>query len=376
MAKECCFAFGFILVLQCFGNSMAWIMLPNKKAGYVPFKKKSSSFCRPMSTTTTSSSQNSFLSSTVSSLEKEIRRKIPILYEDERIIILNKPPGIPHHDDEGGSGIVTLVREQQNYRVWGVHRLDRVTSGILIMTKDEGMAKAITKSFANGEITKLYLGISSKKPTKKKQGWVQGGMIRSRDKSWKLIRNPPSNSNNAHNTTVENYAKTRFFTAPLRWVGRGNDDDDDDDHEDGIQEEEDDDEGQSQQHHQQQSYQPLTLILFRPYTGKTHQLRVASKSMGLPLWGDPIYKDGSPKTKQSDNSNPFVLIPNRTYLHASGIVIPPLLDRTDPLVLWCPPPFAECVQDDGHLNRTISDLMEKRCDIPELVEAMKKSYHL
>ena len=274
----------------------------------------------------------------MSAPEEDTRPEIPIIYESERLLVLNKPPGIAHHDDEQGPGIVTLVREQQGQRVWGVHRLDRVTSGILLMAKDEGMAQALTRAFANGEISKVYLGVSAKKPTKKKQGWVQGGMVRSRDKSWKLTRTAPADG------TTQNFAKTRFFTAPLLWSGTGTG-------------------GTIEPQHQQ----PLTLILFRPYTGKTHQLRVAAKSMGLPLLGDPVYKDGSPSTSRSQPDPVNVLIPDRTYLHASGILLPSLPDMEDPLALWCPPAFPHVLEEHP---AAISDLMQKRCDIPQLLEAM------
>jgi tRNA pseudouridine32 synthase/23S rRNA pseudouridine746 synthase len=287
------------------------------------------------------------MSSSSSSGSEEQKPDIPIIYESERMLVLNKPPGIAHHDDEQGPGIVTLVREQQGQRVWGVHRLDRVTSGILLMAKDEGMAQALTRAFANGEISKLYLGISAKKPTKKKQGLVQGRMVRSRDKSWKLTRNT---SATATTTSMENYAKTRFFTAPLLWSGQ--------DERGGTSEPEEE---------QNQRQQALTLILFRPYTGKTHQLRVAAKSMGLPLLGDPVYRDGSQNTKSPSDGT--MVVPNRTYLHASGILVPALQGIiSDPLALWCPPSFDQIL---GEQPTAISDLMQKRCDIPELLEAMK-----
>ncbi len=243
--------------------------------------------------------------------------EVPILYESERILVVNKPSGIAHHNDDSLLGILNIIREQRGERLWGVHRLDRVTSGILIMAKDAAMAQALTASFATGTISKFYLGISKRRPTKKKQGWVQGGMVRSRDKSWKLTK-----------TIGTNFAKTRFFTAPILCNG-----------------------------------EKFTLLLFRPYTGKTHQLRVAAKSMGMPLWGDPIYKDGS--TEMSD------MLPNRTYLHASGIVIPPLLENPESIVLWCPPPFEDILGNTTDI--IISNLMRKHCDVPEMLNLVELS---
>jgi len=278
--------------------------------------------------------------------------QIPILYESDRLLIINKPPGIAHHndriqhddddDDDMGDqhepadlGIVNLIRSQRgdsDQRLWGVHRLDRVTSGILILAKDPSMAQALTSSFAKGDIQKVYMGISTKRRPKKKQGWIQGGMVRSRNKSWKLTRDK---------TTTKNFARTRFFTAPIRC---------------------------------EDEQQTFTLLLFRPYTGKTHQLRVAAKAAGLPLWGDPIYKDGNsaPTTTDVDGEAVGMSVPqpDRTYLHASGILLPPLLDMTEPLAVWCPPPFEDVVKDGGN---SIANLMQKHCDVPEILSAMKSS---
>ena len=75
---------------------------------------------------------------------------LPILYESERVIAINKPHGIPHHDDGDSKtpGILTIFRHLQSLdaaqsanaidykgRVYGVHRLDRVTSGILLLAR-------------------------------------------------------------------------------------------------------------------------------------------------------------------------------------------------------------------------------------------------
>lgn len=256
--------------------------------------------------------------------------EIPILYESDRLLIINKPHGIAHHNDRSEDdnddekdtqlGIVNLIRNNRDAgeRLWGVHRLDRVTSGILILAKDVAMAQALTASFANGQVAKIYMGISARRPTKKKQGWVQGGMVKSRDKSWKLTRDDESH----------NFCKTRFFTAPILCQD-----------------------------------QKLTLLLFRPYTGKTHQLRVAAKSMGLPLWGDPIYKNGN-----SGKDDDMLPAASRTYLHASGILLPPLLDMPSPLAVWCQPPFQELIRDDS----CISHIMQKHCDVPEILAAMQQ----
>lgn len=253
--------------------------------------------------------------------------EIPKLYESDRILIVEKPPGIPHHNEEPNvPGIVTIVKHQQKKRVWGVHRLDKVTSGILIFAKDAEMASHLSTAFAEGRIQKVYVGISAKLKPKKKQGWVKGGMSRSRDKSWKLNRDPKAK---------ENYAKTRFFTAKLLPNQSEQVQDDD------------------------VPRRKYSLILFRPYTGRTHQLRVAAKAMGIALLGDPIYKDG-----QED------IVPTRTYLHASGISIPSM-DGEAEINLWNPPAQFESLVGEIELHSVLSTLMHKHCDIPGLLNALQ-----
>eukprot|EP00545_Synedropsis_sp_CCMP1620_P005495 CAMPEP_0119023490 /NCGR_PEP_ID=MMETSP1176-20130426/30068_1 /TAXON_ID=265551 /ORGANISM="Synedropsis recta cf, Strain CCMP1620" /LENGTH=245 /DNA_ID=CAMNT_0006978577 /DNA_START=1 /DNA_END=735 /DNA_ORIENTATION=+ len=139
-----------------------------------------------------------------------------ILYESDRILAIHKPQGIAHHDDgDVGSGILSVVRRHQKAseiayqgRIYGVHRLDRVTTGILLLAKDAETAKILSHKFRDGAITKYYCGISAKKPTKKKQGWVKGNMIKGRRKSWMLTRGGKGQERT-------NFAETRFFTSGL-----------------------------------------------------------------------------------------------------------------------------------------------------------------
>ena len=112
--------------------------------------------------------------------------QIPILYESNKLLIINKPHGVAHHEDptDRSPGILQLIREQRqdthpSERLWGVHRLDKVTSGILVLAKDQRTASTLSKYFASGKVQKIYVGVSNKKPKKKKQGWVNGEMVRS-----------------------------------------------------------------------------------------------------------------------------------------------------------------------------------------------------
>lgn len=262
---------------------------------------------------------------------------IEILLDTDHYLVINKPAGVSHHNDpdDGSEGILNTVRTQLGptypNRLYGVHRLDRVTSGILVLAKDAATASQLGLAFANGKVVKYYVGMSRHKATQKKQGWIRGHMFRGRRKSWYLRRQ--NTKDKLHDT---NYAQTRFFAAGLG--------------------------------HLADETNPIrTLILFRPYTGKTHQLRVAAKSVGLPLLGDPIYSDGSCCGSHTVS---------RTYLHATGLHIPSSdMIGVDPLTVWCPPPFEDAWDDEESrtgFRDVCQSLVRKHCDCPALLELMEK----
>lgn len=296
--------------------------------------------------------------------------EIPVLYETERILIVNKPHGVSHHTADDGPGILQLLRQQRfdkEERLWGVHRLDKVTSGILVLAKDPEMAAALSQNFAQGKIRKIYFGVSAKKPKKKKQGWVTGGMVRSRRETWMLTK-----ASTATTERSSNFAKTRFFTCSMNSSSSSN----------VISS----DSGAD-------LYGPRTVVMFVPYTGKTHQLRVAAKSMGIALVGDPLYETGKSKINSSSETDDTVVDDNlplfgRTMLHASGIHIPSedggAIDT--PVSVWCQPPFF----DDGDIGEetpwslgaasangfhsAVEKLMTMHCDVSELLDAMRSWY--
>lgn len=273
---------------------------------------------------------------------------IKILHESDRILVIDKPHGISHHssrpiaegdDVEGDTtilGILALLREQQaigrlNYqgRLYGVHRLDQVTSGILVLAKDQEMSRDLTRAFRTGNVIKYYTGISMVK-AKKKQGWVKGRMVRGRRKSWYLTREKDDGSN---------YAVTRYFTSGLGSINRFE--------ATNPEIEAPKDAGAS----------PKTLILFRPHTGRTHQLRVAAKSVGIPIAGDPLY---------SDNLQHAL---DRTYLHATALRIPDMN-----LAVVSLPPFGPLWSLSGSdvFVQSLRSLVEKHCDDEILRDLLKQ----
>ena len=182
--------------------------------------------------------------------------KLDIVYQTDDFIIIYKPCGLSVHKDQSKIGLTTLLAEQLGVpQVWLVHRLDKVTSGLLILALNAESAAEFFRLFAEHRIQKTYLALSNQKP-KKKQGLIVGDMQKARNGAWKLC---PSK---------ENPAITRFESV---------------------------------------SCEPnLRLFFLKPQTGKTHQLRVAMKSLGSPILGDALYGKNTEKI-------------DRTYLHAARL---------------------------------------------------------
>lgn len=173
-------------------------------------------------------------------------------------IVIYKKPGTSFHSESGAPGIFEILKQREGFtELFPVHRLDKVTSGLLVMAKNAAANFALTQAFANREVEKFYLAISAKKPLKK-QGLVKGDMAPARRGAWKLL--PGS----------ENPAITQFFNKGL---GDG-----------------------------------LRLFIVKPHTGKTHQIRVALKSLGAPILGDELY-----------GGDQIGMSVDRVYLHAFSL---------------------------------------------------------
>ncbi len=181
-----------------------------------------------------------------------------IIFENRDFILLNKPEGLNFHSEDDEAGFVVLATKQLGLaKLFSVHRLDKMTSGLIILAKSATAANEFTKLFEARAIQKYYLAVSLRKP-KKKQGWIKADMASARRGSYMLTQ------------TQENPAITQFISASLR-VGE-------------------------------------RLFLVKPHTGKTHQIRVALKSIGAAIAGDIRYANADEAKKEE-----------RGYLHAYAL---------------------------------------------------------
>ena len=182
---------------------------------------------------------------------------IELVLTHKDFYVVNKPADVGFHDEQDETGFFNQCAKHFAESLFPVHRLDKLTSGLLILARNKTAATWFQQAFTEKRIAKLYLALADAKP-KKKQGSIIGDMTKSRNSQWKLTK------------TKQNPAITRFFS----W---------------GIE---------------QQDITGLRLFLIKPETGKTHQIRVALKSLGSAILGDKLYNGAT-----SD----------RGYLHALAL---------------------------------------------------------
>jgi len=205
--------------------------------------------------------------------------RIPILYEDGEALVIDKPAGLPlDRPRVGGLCLEDYVEELKlgfQREPVPVHRLDRDTSGCLLMARNPKALKRFSAAFEAREVDKRYLGIVAGAVTGD-EGTIELSLskVSTEKDGWRMI--PARKGKPA----VTHWRKL--------------------DERDGM-----------------------TLVEFRPETGRTHQIRVhAASGLGAALLGDPVYGNG--------NGAP------RTMLHAAGLTV--TRGEKTPIVAFAPLP--------------------------------------
>jgi len=206
---------------------------------------------------------------------------IKILYHDEHVIVLEKPSGMVVHPG-AGRGHETLVNALLHHfpgiskigseeRPGIVHRLDKETSGLMVVALSEKAYLELQRQFKQRLVGKIYLGLVWGKITK------QEGIIK-----WPVGRHVKYGDRMSIKTKKPRSAETHFEV--LR------------------------------------RFQGYTLLEIKPITGRTHQIRVHFAASGHPIVGDTRY--GKKKTKMRTP---------RLFLHAHrlGFFHPESLERMD-----------------------------------------------
>ena len=89
--------------------------------------------------------------------------ELPILYQSDELVAINKPHGLlvhrSHIASDASEFAVQVLRDQLGQRVYPVHRLDRKTGGVLLFALNETMNSLMQQQFADGQVTKTYMAI-------------------------------------------------------------------------------------------------------------------------------------------------------------------------------------------------------------------------
>jgi len=196
-----------------------------------------------------------------------------ILYMDKHLIVLNKPSGLA---TQGGSGLkehvdgmLDQLSFEKNTRPKLVHRLDRDTSGVLLVARTSQAAAGLSRALAGRDASKVYWALVKGVP-KQKHGIVKAALAKEgvRGKGERM--------------TVSEEDDAKFALTEYTVMG--------------------------------QAAQEFAWVAARPVTGRTHQIRVHLASLGTPIVGDFKYGGTDAKGKGA--------IADKLHLHARSIDIP------------------------------------------------------
>jgi 23S rRNA pseudouridine955/2504/2580 synthase len=208
---------------------------------------------------------------------KEMERMV--LHRDEHIIVLNKPsglatqggPGITRHLD----GLLDALRQDGGHRPRLVHRLDRDTSGVIVLARTPGVAAKLAASFRTREAEKTYWAVVVGHPD------PEEGQI---DQPLKRISGTFGDRTIATDRKDKEGQRAYTNYRMLDAAGR-----------------------------------KLAWLELQPLTGRTHQLRVHCVSLGTPIVGDDKY--AQPRDNGSGGSYVEGLA-DRLHLHARSLLLP------------------------------------------------------
>lgn len=181
---------------------------------------------------------------------------IPILYEDNHLLIVVKPPNMPTQaDDSLDLDLLSTLKEDIKVRFQKpgsvylglVHRLDRPVGGIMVFAKTSKAASRLSDSVRNRTFDKRYLAIVHGKPQKE-----QGTLVHY------LVKDPQTNM---VTTVAKNQPSAKEAVLEYETIG----------------------------YDQAVSHHGLSLLSVQLHTGRAHQIRVQFAAIGCPLYGDQRY---------------------------------------------------------------------------------------
>lgn len=224
----------------------------------------------------------------------------PVLFQDEDLLAIDKPPGLVVHPTHSHlrNTVITLLRQRTGEpELTLAHRLDAETSGVLLLGRNRDAARRIQLSFERGKVKKAYLAVVFGCPPEDEFVIdLPLGPV-SRDKF--VFRQGPEAQTSRH-------ALTKITV--------------------------------------QERFGPSTLILAEPVTGRRHQIRAHLAQAGFPIVGDKLYVLGDRLYRRYlrlgalDEEMLAILGAPRCLLHSHRLSIPHPRDPSRLVVIVSPPP--------------------------------------
>ncbi len=235
-----------------------------------------------------------------SSAIKPTNTPLKVLYHNHNLLIIDKPPGLVVHPGAGFKGETlasALLYQFQNIHLVGeehrpgiVHRLDKDTSGVILVATSQAMYEFLKNAFAERKIKKEYLALVKGK-VEKQHGFIDKPLGKSqtdfRKQDTKNILEPKE--------ALTEYQVLEYLEVvdPVRSqscrVGTAG----------------------ALTRHTSNGVDTCTLLMVKLHTGRTHQIRVHMASVGHPLMGDELYGGKLSKLVGLD----------RQFLHAKKIEV-------------------------------------------------------
>jgi len=236
---------------------------------------------------------------------------LDVVFEDESIIVINKPPGLVVHPAAGNwsgtllNGLLFRFPELKSLpRAGIVHRLDKDTSGLMVVARTSQAQTSLVRQLQDRTVGRRYLAwVWGDAPS---QGKVLASVGRDQRDRLKMSAGSPQGKPAA--TVFRRLAKGVFNEAPV------------------------------------------ALLECRLETGRTHQIRVHLESLGFPLLGDPVYRKKTPGVAKT---LPF----ERQALHAYALSLQHPLNHN--WVTWFRLPPLDLLELLPHLAMGVDELPQE-----------------